>query len=1215
MWYRPYDYDYYNHWSWGSRAEWGSNSSESFHDSHGEGDDDQGSGTRSEEHPAHESAGNGSEAWGHRRSSGNSSGAWTGESSTRATPGEVASGQEAPGHKGSFSEKMAVPSFDASSTGDDLGVSARSYLRQVDAWVKVTRTPKAQQALLLYQHLSGRAWVESEELSVDDLGGENGLKIYRAWIQERYQEVEVSKIAESLTAFFRRLKRQPGQTIREFNSAFDRSHSRLLEIDCRLPEVAKAWAYLSALSLSNSEELALLASVGNEYNTTKLQRAAVLHEKSLRPPWQPRKGITPEGKGIKATFMTEVDEVDEDGEGAQPVGDDPITEEEAILMHEAFVAQETAKSRYREIVKARGVDPRVVRDGRRGSDDSKQTIEDRLAQAKARSFCAGCGRKGHWHKDSTCPLNARQKPSDQQVHVTSTSVSSSVGAVVQVAYEVGNLGGSKLLAITDTACNKTVTGQKWLDDYLKLARAAGIDAQFINTQDDFRFGASRLFRASYTASIVMEVNGKHFVVRASVVDGEVPLLLSRNALSRLGMIYDIENHSAQFKHLGIDHFKLLTTDNDHPAIQVNPSGFTGQKLPTPQEWDDDEVKILSVRPQYTAHSVHMTSEADPFDRSDVFDTRGNKFPPGGPLGQLMPKIFYPKKIDATVQNMLCASPLNSDLFAAWWGRTPISKDFWIETTSALVRVHVVPRRGFFDPTQWTTHQQNVKQDLLRVIGEVRSTSAVSCTSLRAMQSVHDAWKTASDTSHPVLWIGRTIFSRASCSGFAGTPPSREKPSGTGNGVLHEPGGERVAHEQDPTPGEGAKHGDHDTSLVECGRAAAADSGKEEGDGTHVRYPQRAGVHEQDTAPRAMPHLGAGGAREGDERPPHPDDPGLMHKEQRGCRGDVWTSPRKALQGGSPELPGMGHPRGEGEGPRRIQPRPCQSEHLRGPDSSGQGRLPPGPGGDRGGADPAGEFLGVIVERGVVRADTPGQGTQQDGGAHEQAEEPDASSRVQGFEEDYAYQEDSGPQRARGCRDREDESGCAPGRPGGSGGSHGQTGFATRQVQPLRGCGSGTYESEGEPTEGQQGSPDGLKVFQTMSLRVMNVLPRPRSSSTVRRMLFQIGLDPTPPRPKAGLESFWWKRISALSLVRNSSRACASSRNHPARERSMRALAVLLLGLTLTAIIMASFRRLILSGMLASTSMLSCAITVRKDNGAASSSAITAASGRIKMFTT
>ena len=52
------------------------------------------------------------------------------------------------------------------------------------------------QAFLLYQHLAGRAWIESEELSVDDLSGPEGLQIFRGWIQERYQEV--SKIAESV---------------------------------------------------------------------------------------------------------------------------------------------------------------------------------------------------------------------------------------------------------------------------------------------------------------------------------------------------------------------------------------------------------------------------------------------------------------------------------------------------------------------------------------------------------------------------------------------------------------------------------------------------------------------------------------------------------------------------------------------------------------------------------------------------------------------------------------------------------------------------------------------------------------------------------------------------------------------------------------------------------------------------------------------------------
>ena len=55
---------------------------------------------------------------------------------------------------------------------------------------KVTPTAVDQQALILYQNLSGRAWVEVEELDVDRLASAEGVEIYRRWIQERYQEVE-----------------------------------------------------------------------------------------------------------------------------------------------------------------------------------------------------------------------------------------------------------------------------------------------------------------------------------------------------------------------------------------------------------------------------------------------------------------------------------------------------------------------------------------------------------------------------------------------------------------------------------------------------------------------------------------------------------------------------------------------------------------------------------------------------------------------------------------------------------------------------------------------------------------------------------------------------------------------------------------------------------------------------------------------------------------
>ena len=65
------------------------------------------------------------------------------------------------------------------SSGDELGASARSYLRQVDAWTKVTRLPEEQRALVLHQHLQGRAWIEAEELDVETLASTQGMTIFK----------------------------------------------------------------------------------------------------------------------------------------------------------------------------------------------------------------------------------------------------------------------------------------------------------------------------------------------------------------------------------------------------------------------------------------------------------------------------------------------------------------------------------------------------------------------------------------------------------------------------------------------------------------------------------------------------------------------------------------------------------------------------------------------------------------------------------------------------------------------------------------------------------------------------------------------------------------------------------------------------------------------------------------------------------------------------
>ena len=682
--------------------------------------------------------------WQGRRCSSNED-YWTSSTWTRRDQDANHAEEDYHNKKATLSERMAVPSFSADSTGDDLGASARSYLRQIDAWIKVTRAPRHQQALLLYQHLQGRAWVESEELSVDVLASESGVQVFRQWVQDRYQEVEVSKVAEALTYFFRKLKRGQHQSIREYNSLYDRAHTRLLEIDCKLPEVARAWAYLNGLGLSHSEELGVLASVNNDYNTSRLQRAAILHEKSLKGPWaylrngagdSRRPGFN---KGPKGAYVTEHNE-DSDHETSTFVGDD-LPEEEAAELHEAYMAQESAKAKFREIAKARGLNPESAK-------SEGKTSAEKLQIAKSRSFCSGCKRRGHWHRDAECPLN-QGKGGPDRGDAKDHGSSAKETYVVQIAYEVGDDATSdNLYAITDCACSKTVAGQRWIQNYLTKAKKVGWEPQLIPCDDEFKFGASKLFKANYTATVVIQVGKKSFMVRAAVVSGDVPLLLSRNTLAKLGMVYDLENHCADFKKLDIYNHKLCFTSSGHPSLPVSPSKGASPQYPDPQEWGAREVIVNSVpAPVYTAFVTGLGED-------EVVQQAPE------PHRVLPATLFFPKKVESVVYNMLTAQTFDPVVFISWWSTTKHCNDFWIEGPSDWIRVHIIPRKNLFSPEQWRTSNIEHKEALLEHLGCVRSTWAAACQDSRRLAPVHDMWRGKLSSPLAALWVGKTMFAKA-----------------------------------------------------------------------------------------------------------------------------------------------------------------------------------------------------------------------------------------------------------------------------------------------------------------------------------------------------------------------------------------------------------------------------------------------------------------------
>lgn len=343
------------------------------------------------------------------------------------------------GDKGRITEKLTVPEFDGEGTNDyDLGKSARSYLRKVQVWLQFTKLGPSQRGLALYNALSGRAWIYGEELDVHRLGTPDGVAYFLRWVQSRFMEVEVSRVAQLMTDLFRRCKKKNEQSVRDFNIEFERMVLRLGEVQCQVPPVMKAWLYLDKLRLSESEELALLSSVGNDFDCQRLQQAALLQDRSTRRPStsqdEHRQGHKRWGR--QSVHMTEIAEASSSDEASDVDQEDVLMDEDtANDFYTAYMTFQGAKSKYKEVLKGRGTDKSAL----------EAKSKERLRLAKQRSYCSACKRRGHWHKDPECPM--RQRSSTASTPSSTTTKGDAVNSVnfVHQCYmtdEVfGNRGG------------------------------------------------------------------------------------------------------------------------------------------------------------------------------------------------------------------------------------------------------------------------------------------------------------------------------------------------------------------------------------------------------------------------------------------------------------------------------------------------------------------------------------------------------------------------------------------------------------------------------------------------------------------------------------------------------------------------------------------------------------------------------------------------------
>ena len=646
--------------------------------------------------------------------------------------GRRESGQQSEGTSGErATEKIPVPVFSGIAGEEgEVGSTARSFLRRVEAWERVTRLPSNQRGVALYTALKDKAWVEAEALNIEHLSREDGAVYFKNFIKQRYMDIEVTQVGRIMSQFFRVLKRGNEESVRAFTGEFDRMVARLSEVQVTLPETVLAWMYVDKLRLDEAGEISLLASVQNEYSLKKLQEAALIHDRSLRKPYEESrltrrdfgkpKPWRSEARAPRGVHMAEPASEGEssgdapEGQGAEGEEDCVVSEEVAALYHETFLAHQNAKSRYQQALRGRGFDEKA----------QQERAAERLKKAKERSYCSACKKKGHWHRDPECPLRGQAK----SVHFLQSGEVRHVNVCTVMLNEKATHDKDDYVAITDTACASTVVGHPLLMEYLNFAEEKGLPYRFEDDLETFKFGASRTYPAEFAAWLVVGIGGAWVALRTSVVACDVPFLIGKPALKALGAKIDLENGTIDFKKLNLWAMPCRETAGGHPAVSVIPEG----SAPT-VDWESlafdkqsrEQGGVHILKP--AALAAYM-AEAGGGTWGKAKARKPNLEEPAQKH-----KLFYEKKLHPETQQALCSPDLSVDVFLAWWRSTNLTKDFWLETPNEMIRIHIVARKFAFNPENWNTASEHLKQRLLATLGDSRVTERVPCHGLQVVQ--------------------------------------------------------------------------------------------------------------------------------------------------------------------------------------------------------------------------------------------------------------------------------------------------------------------------------------------------------------------------------------------------------------------------------------------------------------------------------------------------
>ena len=464
--------------------------------------------------------------------------------------------------------------------GHDGQITMREYQRRVKLFQSNTAIDPCFQAGKLIEKLTGQAWECCETLDVSQLKSPQGVQKLLDHLWMELEPLEHLRVFSTLSEFYQKFHRGRGQQFTAYDTAFRAQCLRLKECGAPLTGTALAFWFLEKANISDELKRQVVSGANGTYEYTRLRESLVAIVPQVGKPNDEKpsgnKWYGKQQRGSHRVHAVMKDDgeghtkPDEDGAGSSGSGMEGVEAEELEMEAEVLLTHAARK--------------RAAADRNRGfaKQESSEDREKRIATMKTMA-CAACKSHGitafgHWHGDRECPFyddnkkDGKSKPvfvvSQEPVSGEDSDEAFIVQAVI-LATSSGLREMTRQVALADTCCARTVAGVMWMKEHLKDLAEKGVPHRVIPDSQPFRFGDGPKIKAFCAVLMPIYVGESKTLVllKVSVVDEDVPLLVSSKALKAMGGVVDLDHDQYLFRKIKVK-VPMVTTPSGHVGFNV-----------------------------------------------------------------------------------------------------------------------------------------------------------------------------------------------------------------------------------------------------------------------------------------------------------------------------------------------------------------------------------------------------------------------------------------------------------------------------------------------------------------------------------------------------------------------------------------------------------------------------------------------------------------------